>query len=194
MAAYHQVYDSRHLQADCQEPGSAPEHYARQSSMGYLYLFLCAGRLGLSNEDTYFSPQRVDVTTFDHCRPVDVVCGIDCTMILCHDGSLLCCGSNRSAAISCVQSQLLYCRPSLPSVFLPSVLWRRWLDVRKSIWPRKFNNLSDELLEIRCRLFACCPADVTVIPKPHHLLPHLNPDWFCLSGTGLPSLSRKRSH
>jgi len=32
------VYDSRHLKADCQEPGSAPEPYARQSSMGYLYL------------------------------------------------------------------------------------------------------------------------------------------------------------
>jgi len=39
MATYHRVYDSRHLQADCQEPGSAPEPYARQSSMGYLYLF-----------------------------------------------------------------------------------------------------------------------------------------------------------
>ena len=40
MAAYRQVYDSRHLQADCQEPGSAPEHYARQSSMGYTLLLL----------------------------------------------------------------------------------------------------------------------------------------------------------
>ena len=39
MVAYHRVYDSRHLQADCQEPGSASEPYARQSSMGYLYLF-----------------------------------------------------------------------------------------------------------------------------------------------------------
>ena len=29
MAAYRPVYDSRHLQADCQEPGSAPELYAR---------------------------------------------------------------------------------------------------------------------------------------------------------------------
>ena len=29
MAAYHWVYDSRHLQADCQEPGSAPEPCAR---------------------------------------------------------------------------------------------------------------------------------------------------------------------
>ena len=28
-----------HLQADCQEPGSAPEPYTRQSSMGYVYLF-----------------------------------------------------------------------------------------------------------------------------------------------------------
>ena len=27
MAAYCQVYDSRHLQADCQDPGSAPEPY-----------------------------------------------------------------------------------------------------------------------------------------------------------------------
>ena len=39
MAVYCQVYDSRHLQADYQEQGSAPEPYARQSSMGYLYLF-----------------------------------------------------------------------------------------------------------------------------------------------------------
>jgi len=34
MAAYRRVYDSCHLQADCQEPGSAPG-----SSIGYLYLF-----------------------------------------------------------------------------------------------------------------------------------------------------------
>jgi len=27
MAAYRWVYDSRHLQADCQEPESAPEPY-----------------------------------------------------------------------------------------------------------------------------------------------------------------------
>jgi len=30
------------LQADCQEPGSAPEPYAQQSSMGYLYFFSVA--------------------------------------------------------------------------------------------------------------------------------------------------------
>ena len=31
---------------------------------------------------------------------------------------------------------------------------------------------------VRCRLFAYGPADATVIQKSHHLLPHLNPDWF----------------
>ena len=41
MAAYCWVHDSHHLQADCQEPGSTPEPYARQSSTGYLYLFFC---------------------------------------------------------------------------------------------------------------------------------------------------------
>ena len=40
MAAYCRVYDSRHLQADCQKPGSAPEPYAQQSSVGYL-LHVC---------------------------------------------------------------------------------------------------------------------------------------------------------
>ena len=33
---YRRVYDSRHLQADCQEPGSAAEPCAQQSNMGYL--------------------------------------------------------------------------------------------------------------------------------------------------------------
>ena len=46
----------------------------------------------------------------------------------------------------------------------------------------------------RCRLFAYGPTDATAIPKPHHLLPHLNPDWSYLSGTGLPRLSLKRGH
>jgi len=37
MAAYRRVYDSRHLQADCQELESAPEPYAGyKSSMGYV--------------------------------------------------------------------------------------------------------------------------------------------------------------
>jgi len=39
MAAYSRVYDSRHLQSDRQELGSAQEPYAWRSSMGYLYHF-----------------------------------------------------------------------------------------------------------------------------------------------------------
>ena len=50
------------------------------------------------------------------------------------------------------------------------------------------------LFGARCKLFAYGPADATAIPKPHHLLPHLNPHWFYLSGTGLPRLSWKRGH
>jgi len=40
MAAYRLVYDSRHVQADCQEAGSAPEPYARQSVEYWLRLLL----------------------------------------------------------------------------------------------------------------------------------------------------------
>ena len=40
MAAYRRVYDSHYLQADCQEPGSAPECYVQQSSMGDLTFFI----------------------------------------------------------------------------------------------------------------------------------------------------------
>ena len=49
MAAYRQVYDSCHLQADYQEPGSAPEPYARQSSTGYLYLFIAGSGAALGS-------------------------------------------------------------------------------------------------------------------------------------------------
>ena len=52
---WRRVYDSRHLQADCQESGSPPEPYARHSSTDYLY-----------------SPPRVQVQYFArrrHSRP-----------------------------------------------------------------------------------------------------------------------------
>jgi len=45
---------------------------------------------------------------------------------------------------------------------------------------------------VRCRLFAYGPTDASAIPKPHHLLPHINPYLFYVSGTGLPRLSWKR--
>ena len=44
----------------------------------------------------------------------------------------------------------------------------------------------------KCRLFAYGPAEVTAVPKPRHLLPHLHPQWIYLSGTGLPRFSWKR--
>jgi len=39
MAAYRRVYDSRHLQADCQELGSALEPYAWSIEYGLPYIF-----------------------------------------------------------------------------------------------------------------------------------------------------------
>jgi len=56
MAAYRRVYDSRHLQADCQESGTAPEAYARQSSMRYLYL---EHELALANTMFKQHPRRL---------------------------------------------------------------------------------------------------------------------------------------
>jgi len=43
MAAYHRVYDSRHLQADCQEPGSAPEPYALGNRVWATFAFFLSG-------------------------------------------------------------------------------------------------------------------------------------------------------
>jgi len=61
---------------------------------------------------------------------------------------------------------------------LPSVLWHCWLGVRKNIWPVKnwvMRCWCSYLSGARCRLFAYGPTDATAIPKPHHLLSHLNP-------------------
>ena len=44
------------------------------------------------------------------------------------------------------------------------------------------------LSRARCRLFVWS-SWCHCIRKPHHLLPHLNSDWFYLSGTGLPRFS-----
>ena len=41
MAAYRRVYDSHHLQADCQEPGSAAEPYAQVIEYGVPLLVMC---------------------------------------------------------------------------------------------------------------------------------------------------------
>jgi len=44
----------------------------------------------------------------------------------------------------------------------------------------------------------CGANDLHVVQRmplpPHHLLLHLNPDWFNLSGAGLPGMSWKSDH
>ena len=53
MASYRRVYDSRHLQADCQEPGSATEPYIR-SVIEYglaLPFYLC-----VCDDTIYYTP------------------------------------------------------------------------------------------------------------------------------------------
>jgi len=42
MAAYRRVYDSHHPQVDCQEPGSAPEHYYLEIAAHCDFWLLCA--------------------------------------------------------------------------------------------------------------------------------------------------------
>jgi len=49
MAAYHRVYDSHHLQADCQEPGSAPEPYESSIWATFFRFELQWIILGISN-------------------------------------------------------------------------------------------------------------------------------------------------
>ena len=62
MAAYCWVYDSVQLQAECQEPGSAAEPYARQSSTGYLFI-----SIGVSTQSStvalYYLYQKKNLTT-----------------------------------------------------------------------------------------------------------------------------------
>jgi len=85
--------------------------------------------------------------------------------------------------------------PLMTCQVVPSVLWHCWLGVRKSIRSVKIEWwVLVWLFGVRCRLLAYGPADTTSIPKPHRLLPNLNPDWFYLSGTSLPRLCWKRGH
>ena len=44
MAAYRRVYDSHHLQANCQEPGSAPEPYTLGNRVWATFTFLLSTR------------------------------------------------------------------------------------------------------------------------------------------------------
>ena len=76
---YRRVYDSHRLQADCQEPGSAPEPYARLSSMGYLYLlFTLPLRLMLSyvcaHAVLFADPRLIGTFELSHCNLFHAAC------------------------------------------------------------------------------------------------------------------------
>jgi len=75
MPAYRRVYDSHHLQADCQELGSAPEANARQASTGYLFY------TGESKSVTIIL-HSVD-TIMSHVNKLDIVAAVR----VCHSGS-----------------------------------------------------------------------------------------------------------
>ena len=53
MAAYRRIYDSHLLQADCQEPLSAPEPYTQQSSMVYLVYSIADSNPDAVNTESY---------------------------------------------------------------------------------------------------------------------------------------------
>ena len=75
---------------------------------------------------------------------------------------------------------------------LSSVLWHCWLGVSKVIWPVKIEWWGVVISVWSEVQIVCISSWCHCIPKPHHLLPHSNSDWFYLSGTGLPRLFWKR--
>jgi len=81
------------------------------------------------------------------------------------------------------QNHLHYFLKRLNHSWMPSQFWRP---------PKKASDVSDSALKL-VQQGAYEPADATAIPKHYHLLPHLNPDWFYLSVTGLPRLSWKEA-
>jgi len=84
MAAYRRVYDSRHLQADCHEPGSAPELYAGWSSMDYLYLFIPDSdfQQNMTSTDLSYWSRSLCISRENARRSVDV-CVCVCVCVWC---------------------------------------------------------------------------------------------------------------
>jgi len=105
----------------------------------------------------------------------------------------------RQISTNCVEHRIFAASHFIPffdaiiTINLPSVRWPCWLGVRKSVRPVKIKRWGVGVVvcsqvQIVCIWSSWCHC----IPKPSHLLPHLNPDWFYLSGTSLPRLSWKR--
>ena len=62
MAAYRRLYDSRHLQADCQEPGSAP----RNPTLGVHSVQRCYGRTSPLANTSSLSTRAISVHSTAH--------------------------------------------------------------------------------------------------------------------------------
>jgi len=90
-----------------------------------------------------------------------------------------------------MQLSAVHVRTPLPSVLWHCVVWRHQ-EEHPACKNWVMRCWCGYVSGARCRLFAYGPADATAISKPHHLLPHWNPDWFYLSGTSLPRLYWKR--
>jgi len=63
------------------------------------------------------------------------------------------------------------------------------LGIRKSIRPVKIEWWGVDVVSGWSGVQIVCMWSSSCHCHPHHLLPHLNPDWFYRSGTGLPRLS-----
>jgi len=74
---------------------------------------------------------------------------------------------------------------------VPSVLWHCQLGTTKSIWHVKIEWRGVGVVICMKRRVDCLHI-VQLHPQNHNLLPHLNPDWFYLSGAGLHRWSWKR--
>ena len=79
MAAYRRAYDSRHLQADCQEPGSAPEPYTLGNRVWATFTFLWCIRSSVictivlyRNVSSYIIWSRSWVFSAAECLPLVV--------------------------------------------------------------------------------------------------------------------------
>jgi len=83
------------------------------------------------------------------------------------------------------------CRGTVPSVLALTLLVGRLEEhpaCKSWVMGCWCGYLSTAIVQIVCMWSSWCQC----IPKPHHFLPHLNPDCFYLSGTSLPRLSSKR--
>jgi len=130
MATSRRVYDSLHLQADCQEPGSAPEHYARQSSMGYLFLLTYLLTYYCSESSTVIYTSG-DVNPLRQCYGIvaaaaaasfagrnRLLISISCTALRCDDTRNLCSPGYLLIAVYICHSPSLALRLSVCSVCL----------------------------------------------------------------------------